>query len=194
MSDRASRGGLGPLFAWGETLRAAKARRRSLIARSAAVSALGLALAATIFVPPRPWLVWNASASVPRGLYAIGAPARAIRGAMVVARLPRRVREFAAARHYLPSDALLVKRVAAVAGDTVCASGTAILINGRKVAMRRARDRAGRVLPWWNGCVRLGPGQYFLLIAASPLSFDGRYFGATTRADLVGTATLLWAR
>jgi len=34
----------------------------------------------------------------------------------------------------------------------------------------------------------------FLLMARSPASFDGRYFGPTSRSDIVGKATLLWAR
>lgn len=139
-------------------------------------------------------LVWNASASAPIGLYRVesGAPVR--RGDMVVAWLPQGARLLAASRHYLPADVPLVKRITAVEGDRVCARHNRILINGRPVAIRRPRDPSGRPMPWWSGCARLGRGDLFLLSAAGPLAFDGRYFGVTHAPDLVGKALLLWPR
>ena len=47
-------------------------------------------------------------------------------------------------------------------------------------------------MPWWSGCKLLSSGQY-LLLTDSFLSFDGRYFGLSAKADLLGRATLLWA-
>jgi len=49
-------------------------------------------------------------------------------------------------------------------------------------------------MPWWQGCRTLIEGEYFLLMADVPDSFDGRYFGITGNADLVGQAHLLWSR
>jgi type IV secretory pathway protease TraF len=86
----------------------------------------------------------------------------------------------------------LVKRAAAVAGDRVCARQRRIFINGKSVALRRARDPSGRPMPWWSGCARLQDGELFLLSAAGPLAFDGRYFGVTRASEVIGRARLLW--
>lgn len=185
-----------PLLAWGAAAhdkhrRARLRRRRNL----GLVGAVGCALAtAPVLCPPQPRLVWNASASAPIGLYRVEPPGRLARGDMVIARVPVGVRALAARRHYVPADVPLVKRIAGVSGDTVCAIGGVITINGRTIARRRTHDRDGRPLPWWTGCQRLGLDMVFLLMAAVPGSFDGRYFGPTPRADLIGKARLLWAR
>ncbi|MCX8477996.1 MAG: S26 family signal peptidase [Sphingomonas sp.] len=156
-----------------------------------ALAALACALAATIIVPPAPRFVWNVSASAPRGLYLVGRPDDVGVGDMVVARMPAPWRRFAAGRRYLPANVPLVKRVAARPGDRVCASGRQLLVNGRLIGERRAADGAGRPMPWWNGCTVLDAGTLFLLMD-DPASFDGRYFGPTTRGDVIGEARLLW--
>lgn len=160
---------------------------------AAALGALAIGLAATIALPVRPLLVWNASASAPIGLYAVAAPDELETGNMVIARVPPRFRMLAARRRYLPANVPLVKRVAAEPGDTVCASGPTIFVNGRRIARRLALDGFGRPMPWWTGCVTLRRGAMFLLMD-DPKSFDGRYFGPTDPRHIVGKATLLWAR
>jgi conjugative transfer signal peptidase TraF len=158
-----------------------------------ALGALAIGLAATLAVPVHPLLVWNASASAPIGLYAVAAPDELEARDMVIARAPERFRMLAARRRYLPANVPLVKRVAARPGDTVCASGPTIFVNRRVVARRMARDGFGRAMPWWTGCVTLRRGALFLLMDDAK-SFDGRYFGPTDARDIVGKATLLWAR
>lgn len=153
---------------------------------------LMLALGATVVMPPRPRLVWNASASAPIGLYALSDAGGLARGDMVVARLPGEFRMFAARRHYLPANVPLVKRVAAVPGDKVCAVSNRIFVNGQLVASRLARDGAGRAMPRWAGCMLVAEGHYFLLIGESGASFDGRYFGVSEESDIVGKARLWW--
>ena len=110
---------------------------------------------------------------------------------MVIARVPAAWRRLAAVRRYLPTNVPLVKRVAAGAGDRVCASGRRVQVNGRPIVERRAVDGAGRPMRWWTGCVVLDEGALFLLMD-SPDSFDGRYFGPTLRRDIVGGARLIW--
>lgn len=171
----------------------AAARNDRLVGRWA-IGCVGLilALGATSVTAPRPRLVWNASASAPIGLYAVGDAADLARGDIVIARLPDEFRMFAARRHYLPANVPLVKRVAAVPGDKVCAVGARIFVNGRLIGSSLARDGAGRVMPRWAGCVSLAEGRYFLLMAESGASFDGRYFGVSEASDIVGRARLLW--
>jgi conjugative transfer signal peptidase TraF len=151
------------------------------------------ALATSASLVPTPRLVWNASASVPIGFYwrVAGTPSR---GDLVLARAPLWARRLAAERHYLPLNVPIVKRVAAVAGNVVCALGDAISIDGRVVAHRLASDRIGRPLPQWEGCETLGAGELFLLMADVPDSFDGRYFGVIERRDIIGRLVPLWTR
>lgn len=173
----------------------APAKRRLRFGRWAiGCGGLAAALAATLLVDPRPRLVWNPSASAPVGFYAVGDAAPLARGDMVIARVPVEFRMFAARRRYLPVNVPLVKRVAAVAGDEVCAAGARVTVNGRLVARRLDRDGAARPMPWWSGCAELRSGEYFLLMADSPASFDGRYFGVSDATDIVGRARLLWRR
>lgn len=183
-----------PLIAWGNAIRSARIRRQRMRLRLA-IGALGIAaLGATIAAPPVPRLVWNASASAPIGLYVVSPGVPLAAGDMVIARTPDPWRALAARRHYLPANVPLVKRVVAARGDTICARGSAVSINGVPAVTRRARDVRGRILPWWEGCFRLGHDDAFLLMASEDASFDGRYFGATRGRDILGKAHLLWAR
>ena len=152
-----------------------------------------LALAGTLFSPPRPFLLWNASPSSPVGLYVV-MPGRSPRaGEIVIAWAPPSARHLAAIRNYLPASVPLVKPVAAVSGSRICASRLAIFVNGRLAAFRRAHDYSDRPMPWWLGCERLGKGD-LLLLSSDANAFDGRYFGVTRAGEVVGKARLLWRR
>jgi conjugative transfer signal peptidase TraF len=152
------------------------------------------ALAGTFLWKPAPVLLWNASASSPVGLYLVTARARPSVGDTVVAWAPAAARGLAAARGYLPFNVPLVKRVAAVAGDRVCARRDRIYVNDRVATLRRRHDPSGRPMPWWSGCRVLRSGELFLLTRGMPNAFDGRYFGVTRRDEFVGKARLLWPK
>jgi type IV secretory pathway protease TraF len=111
---------------------------------------------------------------------------------MVIAWLPDPARRLADARRYVPAGVPVVKSVAAVTGDTVCAAGDGLRINGRSAARRLTQDARGRALPRWGGCRALEEDQ-ILLLAPRPDSFDGRYFGPSSRRQLIGTARLIWS-
>ncbi|WP_230463172.1 conjugative transfer signal peptidase TraF [Sphingobium sp. Cam5-1] len=187
-----------PLFAWEKEQRAQRQRmarvRRKWLRRTVLLGIGMAALGLTIAQPPLPRLVWNASASAPIGLYAVSPGTAPGRGDMVIAWPPAAARQLAAHRRYLPANVPLVKRVVAVAGDTICGTDRTVTVNGRPVALRRAADAAGRPLPAWQGCIRLAPGMVFLLMAETPDSFDGRYFGPTSARDVIGRAIPLWLR
>lgn len=195
MTRRDQRGRDLPLIAWGEELRRRKLERRQRLRRwTALVVPVISAVMLSIVLPARPRLIWNASASAPIGLYAVEPGGEPRRGDMVIALVPSSVRSLADSRRYLPANVPLVKHVGAVAGDTVCALKSAISVNGVTVAIRREKDGLGRRMPWWNGCRRLRRGQVFLLSAGVAGSFDGRYFGVSSSADIIGTARPLWVR
>jgi conjugative transfer signal peptidase TraF len=168
-----------------------RVRRHRIVA---AVLVSAVVLNVSIFLQPGPVLVWNASASAPIGLYRVRSTGIVRRGDLVLARTPDSVRRLAAERRYLPATVPLVKRVAALDGDTVCAIDRAVTIDGRHVADQRAADRLGRPLPAWRGCRTLGRGDIFLLMAGVPDSFDGRYFGLVPANAIIGKLVPLWLR
>jgi len=178
---------IAPAFT-GSRRRRGRCRPRQILA----LTAFGLGLIGLASLGrPAPWLVWNASASAPIGLYRV-LSGEAERGDMVLVRTPESIRRLAAERGYLPLNVPLVKRVVALGGDTICAIGNAIFVAGRPVATRLDDDRMGRPLPRWNGCRRLGDGEVFLLMEGVPDSFDGRYFGPVPVAAIIGRLAPLW--
>ena len=167
--------------------RARRARNQSI--------ALGIGLAAltaTIIVIPRPVFVWNVSASAVIGLYFVSSKSGLERGDMAALWLPPRARRLAAERRYLPQNIAAIKRVVGVAGDSVCALGTRISVNGTWIADRHALDGKGRPMPWWQNCKRLGKDDLFLLNEEAANSFDGRYIGISKTSDVIGEASLIW--
>ncbi|MBZ9763336.1 S26 family signal peptidase [Mesorhizobium sp. CA8] len=180
-------------MSWRPSIHLIGSRLRRVRARKViAATALSLGLIAfTAFARPTPWLVWNASASAPIGLYRVvaGAPAR---GDLVLARAPEFIAGLAADRGYLPRNVPLVKRVAALPGEHVCAFNEAIIIGGKIVARRLATDGQGRALPWWNECRVLSADELFLLNGEAPRSFDSRYFGPVSSENIIGRLEPLW--
>ena len=170
-----------------------RARRHILLRIGLGLAFAGAAFTRRAIADSRPWIVWNASASAPIGLWRVHPGAAPRVGTMVLARMPAPVARLAAARHYVPATVPLLKQVAAGSGDTVCAIGRGISIDGRLVAIRLPADRSGRRMPWWSGCERLGPGRIFLL-NPRPDSFDSRYFGPVDESAIIGRATPLWLR
>lgn len=164
-------------------------RPRLLFATSGAVLLLSL----PALIQPTPRLIWNASQSSPIGLYRVEPQRLPVPGEWVVLRTPERVRMLAARRHYLPANVPLVKRVAAGAGQSVCAAGATLTIDGVPAASRRAVDPSGRPLPRWQGC-RLLDRDELLVLGTTPDSFDGRYFGPVGASECIGKAVPLWLR
>lgn len=152
------------------------------------IGVLLIGISTANFLPKR--LIWNASASLPAGLYIIRyrVPRR---GDLVLAKLPEWARLIADQRDYLPANVPALKRVVAISGDRVCRVDRTILVNGKPVAWARKTDRYGRDLPVWSGCETLDEEQIFLL-ADHPKSFDGRYFGVTKLANVLGVASPVW--
>lgn len=149
-------------------------------------------LVITGFIRPAARLVWNASESIPVGLYRAHPGAAPKTGDLVAVRLPKPLESFLAHRHYLPLRVPLLKPVAAMAGQTVCRSGYRILVDGSHLGDALPTDRHGRPMPRWAGCRRLGANQIFLMNSAVRDSLDGRYFGPLPVATIRGTLTPLW--
>jgi len=157
--------------------------------RALTVMAAGVLLMLLTTRLTAPVLVWNASASVPLGLYRIQ-PGPVRRGELVLIRLPPDIADLADRRGYLPKSAYLIKYVVGVGSDRVCRLGDRILVNGVFAARALRRDRSGRRMPVWHGCRTLALDEVFLL-ARDPQSFDSRYFGPVPVSAVVGRAVLL---
>jgi len=141
---------------------------------------------------PAPNLIWNASASVPIGLYAVQ-PAGTLRmGELLVVAPPEPLATFLDERHYLPKGVPLLKHVAALPGQIVCRTGGAIAVDGIVVGMALSRDHLGRLLPTWQGCRALTAGEVFLMNRRANASLDGRYFGPLPTTTIVGRADPIW--
>jgi len=141
---------------------------------------------------PMPRLLWNASASVPVGLFFIHPAGRLTAGELLVVRPPVPLAKFMAARKYLAFGVPLIKHVAGLPGQIVCRSGFTITVNGIAEAEALDRDTRRRKLPAWQGCRTVRSGEVFLMNAAVPDSFDGRYFGPEPDSTIIGSATPLW--
>ena len=157
----------------------------------AAVIGAGLVVVSTADIWPLR-LVYNASASVPLGWYAVGDPELLNVGELVIARPPIRAETLLVERGYLAAGVPILKFVTARAGQQVCRIGDHVTIDGTPIASAREHDSRGRPLPRWDGCRVLRPGDVFLLNAAAPDSFDGRYFGPVPINSIIGKATPLW--
>lgn len=134
---------------------------------------------------PQELVLYNPSESLPRGFY-IRTDGEPVLGAIVTIRSVDAAPEYSARRNFTDAGDRFLKRIAAVEGDTVCAEGSTIYVNGILVAQRTETDPAGDPLPSWNGCVTLEKGEVFLL-GDHPGSFDGRYWGISKLDDTTGS-------
>jgi conjugative transfer signal peptidase TraF len=143
---------------------------------------------------PVPKLIWNASASVPIGLYLVN-PAGALHiGELVLVRPPEALAAFLAKRGYLAMDVPLLKHVLALPGQTVCRTGRTITVDGFAMGHALDRDYLGRILPSWCGCRIVADHEVFFMNWQSDNSFDGRYFGPLSVSTIVGRAAPLWIK
>jgi conjugative transfer signal peptidase TraF len=146
----------------------------------------------TIGVRPDPRFLWNASESVPIGLYRLR-PVGNLAATDLVAVQPREpLATFLADGHYLPRGIPLLKRVLALPGQTVCRDHLAITIDKIELGAAREHDGRGRPLPVWQGCREIADGEVFLMNWQSADSLDGRYFGVLPTSAIIGRAEPLW--
>lgn len=164
------------------------ARRLTLLAMLAG-AALVVAMA---WNRPNIQFIWNASASVPIGLYRIVPAGHLEVTDLAVVMPPDELAAFLDERRYLPRGLPLIKRVLALGGTTVCRSGTDIIAYDMTWGQARHRDGQGRPLPVWQGCRMLGDREALFMNWEVPDSFDSRYFGALPISSVVGRAIPLW--
>ncbi len=163
--------------------------RQTVLALSA-VSVAVMVLTTSFKFPTK--LIWNASASVPIGLYTVRPAGPLYVGELVVVTPPEPLASFLADRGYLPEGVPLLKHILALPRQTVCRIGHSISIDDLPVGRALARDRRGRPLPAWQGCRSIRDGEVVLMNRRPADSLDGRYFGPLTAAAITGRADPLW--
>lgn len=124
-------------------------------------------------------ILFNHSPSVPVGFY-LRTSGDPVRGMFVTVRARDVAPAEAAAHQYDGEDDHFIKRLAAVAGQTVCGDGRVLSVDGVEVATVQNRVGAPQ---GWVGCRRLASSE-ILLLGDSADSFDGRYWGPIS-ADLI---------
>lgn len=149
-------------------------------------------LVSTIGPKPIPLLIWNASESVPPGLYRLR-PADTLFVTELVAVLPPEpLATFLAAGGYLPRGVPMLKRVMALPLQTVCRNGATITVDTIEIGEALERDGRGRPLPVWQGCRVIAEGELFLMNWQTAGSLDGRYFGPIPASAVIGRALPIW--
>lgn len=141
-----------------------------------------------------PDYIWNASNSVPIGLYQVQPVGRLVVTELVAVRPPEPLATFLDLNGYLPIGVPMLKRVLALPGQTVCRKGLTISVDAIEMGEALSRDRRGRPLPVWQGCRVVGADEVFLMNWQSEDSLDGRYFGPVPQSSVIGKALPMWTR
>jgi conjugative transfer signal peptidase TraF len=136
--------------------------------------------------------VWNASASVPIGLYRLQPTGNLFVNELVAIQPPEPLATFLADGGYLPRGVPMLKRVLSLHGQAVCRDQLTVTVDNIEVGGARERDSWGRSLPVWQGCRVIAAGEVFLMNWQSADSLDGRYFGVLPTTAIVGRAEPLW--
>lgn len=139
-----------------------------------------------------PLCLWNASASVPLGLYGLHSSNTRYLGELVAVVPPEPLATFLADGRYLPRGVPMLKHVLALPGQTVCRNGPTVFVDGIAMGSARERDGRGRLLPAWKGCRVIGADELFLMNWQSADSLDGRYFGAIPSSAVIARAYPIW--
>jgi conjugative transfer signal peptidase TraF len=141
-----------------------------------------------------PAYIWNASRSVPIGLYQLQPADRFAVAELVAIRPPEPLATFLDLNGYLPIGVPMLKRVLALPGQTVCRKGQTISVDAIDMGEAQSRDSRGRPLPVWQGCRVVDAKEVFLMNWQSEDSLDGRYFGLVPQSSVIGKALPVWTR
>lgn len=152
------------------------------------------AVLSTIGPKPTTHFIWNVSDSVPIGLYRLRPISKLAVTELVAVQPSEPIATFLDQHGYLPRGVPMLKRVLALAGQTVCRNGLTITVDNLEMGMAREYDSRGRPLPVWQGCHVVAEGQVFLMNWQSTDSLDGRYFGVMSTDAIVGRAEPLWTK
>ena len=139
-----------------------------------------------------PHYIWNASNSVPVGLYRLQPATTLTVAELVAVQPPDLLAAFLDLNGYLPIGVPMLKRVLALPGQTICRNGLTIAVDGIDLGQAQERDTRGRRLPAWHGCRVIADGDVFVMNWQSTDSLDSRYFGPLPVSAVIGRAVPVW--
>jgi type IV secretory pathway protease TraF len=116
-------------------------------------------MVSTIGVKSSTSYLWNASESVPIGIYRLRPASKLVVTELVAVQPPRPLATFLSERGYLPRGIPMLKRVLALSGQTVCRDRLTITIDKIEVGEAHERDSRGRPPPVWQGCRVVAEGK-----------------------------------
>lgn len=125
-----------------------------------------------------PYLYFNFSKSLPRGIY-LPIKKQPQVGDLVIIDLPPNIENFLAKEQKLSFSGLLLKPVIAAKGDYVCNCGQSTVINNQ---IRLSKDKRLNLFPI---CRHLETDEVFVAITNKENSLDSRYFGAIFSENLI---------
>jgi conjugative transfer signal peptidase TraF len=161
--------------------------------RTTLLSTVGsIALVLAVSEDRTPSWIWNASESVPTGLYRVLPVDQLSVTELVAIRPPEPLETFLDLNGYLPIGVPMLKRILALPGQTVCRTGLTVAVDNIAVGQAKGRDSRGRPLPVWEGCRLLLADEIFVMNWQSAVSFDGRYFGPIPASAIIGRAIPVW--
>lgn len=161
------------------------------ICASVVFIAVGAIAVSTAVAMPTLFL-WNASPSVPIGLYRLQSIDHLGPRDLVAVTAPDLIAAFIADRGYLPPGIPLLKHVAGLPGQIVCRFDRSITVDGISRGEAQQTDSHGHQMPVWQGCRRIKSDEVFLMNPDAENSFDGRYFGPIPRNALLAEAIPIW--
>lgn len=136
--------------------------------------------------------IWNASESVPVGLYRLQSTGKLGVSDLVAVEPPEPLATFLSDGGYLPRGVPMLKRILALPGQKVCRHALTIAVDDIMVGEARQRDSRGRLLPVWHGCRVVLEDELFLMNLRSADSLDGRYLGPLPASAVIGLAQPIW--
>ncbi|TAA36404.1 signal peptidase I [Pseudoxanthomonas winnipegensis] len=169
-----------------------------IVPLTACAAALGLSALGYTFTA-------NLTPSIAEGIYLLNHNNRtAERGRIVAFKPHNAAAQYGYEQGWMKPGSWYIKRVAAVAGDTVCVGSEATVATpsepGKPATFTRIgpvadTDRTGKPLPHeLKGCSRVPPGHFFPVGDGLPNSYDGRYYGFVPVSNIDGNLTAIWTR
>ena len=148
-------------------------------------------IAAVCSVFAHPLIIFNATDSLPHGIYRVIKQQTYERGDLIVFPVPEQVRSLVLERGWLKPDSYLIKPLAAINGDNVWITCGQVFVNGKSFGTIKKQDRQGLPLPSLVFNDTLSPGKIAVL-QRSDDSFDSRYFGQIDESQIIGRAVPVW--
>jgi conjugative transfer signal peptidase TraF len=162
------------------------------------LAGFALCVGASLFTFRAVGLTWNASPSMPEGIWRAAQLARPVaRGDIVTLCLASNAAQLGLSRGYLAPghcpDGVeeVLKPAAAVQGDIVSVSPAGVAVNGEPLphtAPLPSDDKGRSLQAVEPGTYFVGKNEIWVISTHEPRSFDSRYFGPVPVKNIRGTA------